>query len=446
MTKKNEFTIPSLEQIIGDHQLEVIKKFGSRCAVSDYAILEGATVSNGFFIDNGSSSLKDRAGSYRLSNVYCGDERYNYAQYECEIGCDGRVISFYASTRDHTAIRPILYFPNSNEIYQNGQRKNGIWEYKYGNYPVYAVAPNFEQKLDYLLEAGKLKEVNGYTTDFVDNYYYNIGFKPVKRPAYEYNGHRYIRVKVKDNRIVRLSNGKFYYPGDYSWIEVLPLIWLYDEKAQLLISKIALISGIHYCRENDDRSITSIENSSIYKFLNKYFAKEIMYEIVLDRNKNPKASLEVDTKLHPMVYTYLAFKEGSEYLKTKYYDNEVVNWQIISKILYETNELPNLGYFVKEETAKEMVSFYNQRIITIEDIIQKRYDKKNIKTLTAEERYAAVLNLYDVEECDLPIVRSFIADLGLEFKETFDDIRKLYDLRYKNSSIKTDHLKKRVRS
>lgn len=446
MTKKNEFTIPSLKQIIGDQQLEVIKKLGSRCAVSDYAILEGANVSNDFFIDNGCSSLKDRAGSYRLSTVYRGDERYNYAQYEYEICYDGRVMSLYAPTRDNTAIRPIIYFPNSNEIYQHGQRKNGVWEYKYGNYPVYAVEPNFEQKLNYLLEADKLKEVKGYTTDLVDNYDYNIGFKPVKHTAYEHNGHRYIRVKVKDNRIVRLSNGKLYGPGDYSWIEILPLIWLYDEKNQLLISKIALTSGIHYCREKEERSITPIENSPIYKFLNKCFAKEIMYKMALDRSKDSKVPLEIDPKLHPMIYAYIAFKEGCEYLKTKYYENESTNWQTISKILYETNELPNLSFFVKQETAKEMFSFYNQKIITIEDVIQKKYDKKNIKTLTAEERYAAVLNLYDVEEHNLPIIRSFIANLGLEFEETFDDIRKLHDLRYKNSSIKINSSKKRVRS
>ena len=56
-----DFTFLTEEQIFGEKQLEVLKKYGTKCAISDFSILLGGAVSD-FFYTNEGEHLKNRTG------------------------------------------------------------------------------------------------------------------------------------------------------------------------------------------------------------------------------------------------------------------------------------------------------------------------------------------------------------------------------------------------
>ena len=60
-----EFSILKVEQIYGDSALEVIKKSGTRAVITDFSILLGGYVSNGYHIDE-STTLDKRTGACHL--------------------------------------------------------------------------------------------------------------------------------------------------------------------------------------------------------------------------------------------------------------------------------------------------------------------------------------------------------------------------------------------
>ena len=59
----SNFTLLTEEQCFGDKELEILKKRGTKVAITDFAILLGGYVSNDYHIDS-DSSLKGRTGWY----------------------------------------------------------------------------------------------------------------------------------------------------------------------------------------------------------------------------------------------------------------------------------------------------------------------------------------------------------------------------------------------
>lgn len=58
----NNFTFLTEEQLFGNNALSIIKKRGTKAALTDFSILLGGYVGD-YYLD-GSSSLKDRTGYY----------------------------------------------------------------------------------------------------------------------------------------------------------------------------------------------------------------------------------------------------------------------------------------------------------------------------------------------------------------------------------------------
>lgn len=63
------FTLLTEEQIFGDRQIEVFKKYDTQCAISDFAILLGGGVLDGFYTSEG-KSLKNRTGWWWTKTPY----------------------------------------------------------------------------------------------------------------------------------------------------------------------------------------------------------------------------------------------------------------------------------------------------------------------------------------------------------------------------------------
>ena len=180
----------------------------------------------------------------------------------------------------------ILYsFEDLNNILQNKESKttymeNGIMKIKFGYYPQKVVSRDLQNILEenYVSEKIELTE-NFYTVDSAkyDDIY--MSFSPLILQEYEYNKKRYVRVKANIKGIndlrknsVFLSNGENYYDGDYVWIEVLPINWLVDEKAKIMMTEKIIFAGIRFNKENNDGSFN---NSEIKHFIDMYWSKEI---------------------------------------------------------------------------------------------------------------------------------------------------------------------------
>ena len=132
-----------------------------------------------------------------------------------------------------------------------------------------------------------------------------------------------------------------------------------------------------------------------------------------------------DNNIHPAIYSYIAYRNG-ETLRTKY-NGETPNadprkWEMASNMLYKTGNPVMLRALVGEDVCRDFIKFCKIRVITIDDVINNRYDINFITNMDSSEKYATVLGLSQVKEGNFKIVRDFIKLLGSEFLTTFDNI------------------------
>ena len=132
-----------------------------------------------------------------------------------------------------------------------------------------------------------------------------------------------------------------------------------------------------------------------------------------------------ENNIHPAIYTYIAYTKGQS-LRSEY-DGEKPNadprkWEMASKILYKTGKPEMLRALVGEEITKEFVALCNQRVITLEDVLNDRFDENEIAVLNTSEKYATVMGLSSVDEESFEKVRKFVGNLGKEFTSLFDNL------------------------
>ena len=263
----NEITLLSIEQIFGDEQLDIFRKYGTEAAITDFAILLGGYVS-GYSHASSGNDLEDRTGYYWTKSSYGdGDVR--------AVDNDG--------SRDYStpygrsaAARPVSLYSDINLISTNVvSGSSSISEIEYGEYPQKVVNKELNDSLekDYsnhgLKTTGKVYTTdsriwNGNTEDFI----------PKEHFEHAYEGKRYIRVKANfyaDKQT--LSDGSIVENGDYVWVEVEPILWLVDEKIGVMVSKKLLFSGV--CFDGKDNYDEDFESTEMKMFIDNYFSKEI---------------------------------------------------------------------------------------------------------------------------------------------------------------------------
>ena len=260
-----EFTFLTCEQVFGKNALDIIKKYGTKCAVSDFSILlngscfdfstnEDSSTKTGFWWTQTPSSRLD---AYAVTPS--GDKEW-YGVVDREIGC-----------------RPAIKFSSikSESVFKRRGIK-GVLEFTYGEIPQTVVNLNFSKTLEMLCKMGRLEQSGkSYTTDsnYVEDY--GINFKPRTFTEYIYNNRKYIRFVSDDNCVGKiLSSGTRIAYNEPYWVRVEPIIWLVDEKADIALSKNIILSGIKF-HETGDYS-GNFEETDIYNYLNNIFAKEIV--------------------------------------------------------------------------------------------------------------------------------------------------------------------------
>lgn len=288
----NKITIPTISQIYEEEQLEIFEKYGTKAVISDFAIILGGIVSD-WCIDD-FNSLDKRTGCWWTQTPF-NDTQISIVDW------DGT--SKWNDTRLRTTgIRPSLELPTDldssvHKVIINGKE---LLEVEYGEYPQKAVNKNLQIELEELFNKNKLISTGKtYTTDSRNYNEYNREFLPLNHIEYEYQGKKYVRVKVNgrgDSSLVTLSNGEKYHEGDYVWVEVSPLKWLVDKNKKNMICKDIVVAGIQF---NKDKNC---DLTGINKFLNEIFYKditeqkrELKHSSIFARLFKPKKNKDVKT-------------------------------------------------------------------------------------------------------------------------------------------------------
>lgn len=265
-------TLLTEDQIWGETALEVIKKYGTKVALSDLAIVLG-----GWLGSAGTTIEGDRSGYiWTASGLDLGLVRtITHAGDLC----------YYYPNRRRDGVRPVLlkrttdkfsHIKQQVRLLPNGLQVKVVY---YGEYPQKAVKIKSSELLEKMYHNRELtKTKRFFTFDTSGLTDYEHGLKPKQYFVYKHEGRRYIRVEGRpaDSDSI-LSNGKDVQIGDPYWIEVLPIEWLVDEKTGLWVSKKALISGIRFAK--DDSYDGKFEKTDMKAYLKNYFVKEMLEKI-----------------------------------------------------------------------------------------------------------------------------------------------------------------------
>ena len=264
----SNFTFLTQEQIFGDNKLEILKKYGTKCAITDFSILLGGYASPNFYACEG-KNRKNRTGIWWTKSYH---DEYD----TCIIKQNGTKDGGHAIDRRNGA-RPALPYSQIKSICMNEViNAKGIKEVEYGEYPQTIVNKKYSYELEKAYNNGSLRTTGkSYTTDSVSFLDIDNSFFPRTHIEYEYDGNKYIRfVGDRNGRGSFLSDGREIEIGNIYWVHVEPIIWLVDEKADIALSKKLIFSGVQFINQRWFRG--DFAETHIKQFMDKYFSKEIV--------------------------------------------------------------------------------------------------------------------------------------------------------------------------
>ena len=269
----SDLTFLTKEQCFGDEKLDIFKKRGIKAAITDFSILLGGYVSD-YHIDN-DNSLEGRTCNYWTKS----DLRDNVVNMVYATG----YIVYGNVDRRSIGARPVLPFSSIDSIPTNGENvkraEDGILEVEYGYYPQKAVEKDMQERLEMAYKNKTISRTkNSYTTDSTRYNDYGTSFQPQTHQEYEYNGKRYVRVKSNsyyDGGDFILSNGEQYRDGDDVWLEVLPVKWLVDEKARMMITEKLIFAGVQFNKERNYHT-RDFDRTDIKIFMDRYLSRDLV--------------------------------------------------------------------------------------------------------------------------------------------------------------------------
>lgn len=293
-------TLLSEGQIWGNSsepQLEVIRKYGIKAAITDLCVLTGSYLceDTDYNIDE-DKSLTGRIGFWWTRS----DDGKNYVRTVHISGSMGYTDRFIRNGAVRPALQSSVIFfqisPNRVRGY------NGTEEVEYGEYPQNAADSRMQNILESEYNRGMNKTGRSYTFNSVKYYDFDTGFKPVTYEEYEYQGKEYIRIKANSNfagNKFKLSNGVEYRNGDYVWVEVSPVKWLIDDKTGILISKKGLVSGIRFLDKRTNYK-GDFDRTEMKEYLDRYMLRDLTQAVTFTHVQNmtteEKAQFEEEQK------------------------------------------------------------------------------------------------------------------------------------------------------
>ena len=283
----NNFTFLTEDQIFGNNQLDIISRYGTKCAITDFSILLGGYMSSDDYTSEGNTG-KDRTGWWWTKTPYNNNARV--------VGDLGTSYWDYVNRRDGGA-RPALPYSSIQSISSNGVRgASGIKEIEYGEYPQTIVDENYSHELERAYYNGSLRTTGkNYTTDSVRYQDNDTNFRARAHTEYEYNGSKYIRF-VGDSNCdgFVLSDGRTIQSGNTYWVRVEPITWLVDERANIALSKKLIFSGVQFKNRMDYKG--DFDRTNIKQFMDNYFSKEIVTDRVYSQTTSVEQTKNLEGK------------------------------------------------------------------------------------------------------------------------------------------------------
>ena len=262
-----DFTFLTDEQCFGDKQLDILKKYGTKCAITDFSILLGGYVARGYYTSEG-NLLKDRTGWWWTKTPF---------SYNAHVVNGTGDKSWFKVYERYGGARPALPYLSISSISSNGVRgTNGILEVEYGEYPQTVVIEDFARTLESAYSNEIISQTGkSYTTDSIGHHDFYTPFQARTHTEYEYNGKKYIRFVGDSNCKGRvLSDGRAIQEGIVYWVEVEPIVWLVDEKEDIALSKKLIFSGVQF--KNSSGYKGNFERTDIKQFMDTHFSKDII--------------------------------------------------------------------------------------------------------------------------------------------------------------------------
>ena len=263
-----DFTFLKEDQIWGNDALEVMKRYGTKVAPTDLAVILGGYMADG----RDRTSENDLiCASWSASSDENGDVR-------C-VGFKGGESWDDMDTRTISA-RPALRPSQASKISPREARAiDGIRVAEYGEYPQTVANKKMSAKLEELFKTKSLHLTGKkYTFDSVGLTDYNTPFKATSYPEYEMDGKRYIRVLGRPcDDDSKLSTGEQVEEGEPYWVQVQPIEWLMDPSGTMVAKK-CLFAGIQFDTNQfyTKRSYDGDFSKTFMKhYLDTYFAKEM---------------------------------------------------------------------------------------------------------------------------------------------------------------------------
>ena len=271
----SNFTFLTQEQCFGRDKLDILKKRGTKAAITDFSVLLGGWVWEHAEND---SSLEGRTGCYWTKS----DDGDTNARAVEDNGYNGSSCCRNVQRR-YIGARPALPFSSIGSIPTNGESvkraRDGILEVEYGYYPQKAVSKDMQERLERAYRSESISKTrNIYTTDSVDHNKDDTSFQPQTHQEYEYNGKRYVRVKANsyyDGYDFTLSNDEQYRDGDNVWVEVQPVKWLVDEKSRMMITEKIIFAGVQFNKERNYHT-RDFDRTDIKTFMDRYLSKDLV--------------------------------------------------------------------------------------------------------------------------------------------------------------------------
>ena len=310
----SELTFLTEEQVFGDSQLDILKKYGNICYITDFSVLLGGCVEPRWHDSHeGSEKYYNYTGSWWTRTKF-HKKNFGNGYYVCvrTVGRDGVI-----SVKDRMCgIRPVLSLSSIPENCINyGVNINGIKEIEYGEYPQTIVDDMFSCQLEKAYNKRGLRATGkSYTTDSIGVDDYNTSFRARTHIEYIYKRKKYIRFvgdSICDGKV--LSDGKTIKKGTPYWIEVEPITWLVDEKANIALSKKIICSGVQFNAVNDFKD--DFNASDIKKFMDVHLIKDIIprffYKLTLEKQaKMNKADNSQDKNIESVLKQAITELDG----------------------------------------------------------------------------------------------------------------------------------------
>ena len=273
-----DFTFLTYRQVYGVRnnygQLNVLKKYGLKCAVTDFAVLLGCKVGREYLIKEGDPTKYSTASAWWTKTQHITYDEWDDVDLLDPNDVD--IIGENGTNRQDCWVgaRPAISYSSISALVTNVEvDERGIKIVEFGGeYPQTIVDNELANELEKCYKGGKGLRKTGKHYTSIDG---NSSNKHRKHVEFEYNGKKYIRVVCNfDGKGEILSDGTYATKDKTYWVAVEPIKWLVDEESDIAISEKILFSGMPFDLGRK-RYSGDFNNTYIKKFMNKYFSKEI---------------------------------------------------------------------------------------------------------------------------------------------------------------------------